>query len=367
MNSETYFSRYFWIIASLTVLATVCASCSDKKTVGKGVNKHSIINGDSGKTSRELSTRFGGSSPSETDHGANGISGSGAQIEVEKILRKTEPILSCKAPSEFLFLNSRNVPNAVVVVTLPLDYSSRTDKSYPLVIAFGGAGECSRPPREGAMAWLGYYRMDDAIHALTSNHLKAPDFKGLVSEQRLVEFNQKLKRHPFSGVIVACPYSPLITTLPEFENTGYEDFVMKELLPLLKHRYRVARGLVGVDGVSMGGARSMLFGLKYPEAFSSIGSIQGAFGPFLDTYRGLIRKNKNKLKNHSIQLITSDGDSMAPSVDKMKALLNDEGIPVTYMKLTGPHDYIFNQGPGSIALLMFHNLPLRQTTGGPKK
>ena len=367
MKSETYLSRYFCIIASLTVFATVCVSCSDKESEKTGANKSSIISGDSGTSSRKLSTGFEGSSPSQPGQSANGISGAGEPIGVGKILTGTEPILSCKAPSEYLFLNSRHLPNAVVVVTLPLDYSLRADKSYPLVIAFGGAGECARPPREGAMAWLGYYRMDDAIHALTSNHLKATDFKGLVTKEKLVEFNQNLKRHPFTGVIVACPYSPLITTLPEFENTGYEDFVIEELVPLLKRRYRVAKGSVGVDGVSMGGARAMLFGLKYPEAFTSIGSIQGAFGPFLETYRGLIRKNKNKLKDHSIQLITSDGDSMAPSVEKMKSLLNDEGIPVTYMKLTGPHDYIFNQGPGSIALLMFHNRPLRQTTGGPKK
>ena len=33
------------------------------------------------------------------------------------------------------------------------------------------------------------------------------------------------------------------------------------------------------------------------------------------------------------------------------------------MNLTGPHDYMSNQGPGSIALLMFHNLNARALGG----
>lgn len=285
----------------------------------------------------------------------------------ESLLREVEPILSAKAPSEYLFLNSQYVQDAVVVVTLPLDYETRPDMTYPLVIAFGGAGECARPPRQGALAWLGYYKMDDAVVALTKNHLESNDFRGLVTPERLIEFNNSLKERPYSGVIVACPYSPIITTFRDFEDTGYEQYIVQELVPLLKKRYRVAEGPVGVDGVSMGGARAMLYGLKYPEMFSAIGAVQGAFGPSLDTYRQLIDKNRGKLKNRSIQLVTSDGDGMAPSVEKMSHLLKDEGIPHTYMNLTGPHDYIFNQGPGSIALLMFHNRAQRPKTHGPTK
>jgi hypothetical protein len=209
--------------------------------------------------------------------------------------------------------------------------------------------------------------MDEAIKALTSNHLESVDFKGLVTAEQLTYFNSRLKKEPYSGVIVACPYSPLISGVGEFEDPKYEHFIIDELVPLLKRRYRVAQGRVGVDGVSMGGARSMFFGLKYPMTFSSIGSSQGAFGPFMDTYRDLVRRNRDILNKRHVQLVTSDGDVMAPSVQKMSALLKSEGIAHTYLNLKGPHDYIFNQGPGSISLLMFHNATQPRQSAGPVK
>ena len=121
---------------------------------------------------------------------------------------------------------------------------------------------------------------------------------------------------------------------------------MDELIPALKSRYRVADARVGVDGVSMGGARSMYYGFKYPEVFSSIGSVQGAFGPYFDIYRHFVERHRETLKKRSIQLVTSDRDPMAPSVERMHQLLLDKLDTHLYLKLTGPHDYIFNQGTG---------------------
>ncbi len=293
---------------------------------------------------------------------------SGQAVNIsDPLLRFVEPVSDVTAPSEYLFLKSENSPDAVVAVTLPLDYKKHPSKRYPLVIAFGGAGECARAPREGALAWVKYYRMDEAVKALTTNHLEPVDFRGLVTQQQLTYFNNRLKKEPYSGVIVACPYSPQISSVKEFEDPKYERFIIDELIPLLKRRYRVAQGRVGVDGVSMGGARSMFFGLKYPVVFSSIGSSQGAFGPFMDTFSDLVHKNREILKKRRIQLVTSDGDGMAPSVKKMSALLKSEGIPHTYLNLKGPHDYIFNQGPGSISLLMFHNTVQPIQSLGPVK
>ncbi|MGO8881302.1 MAG: alpha/beta hydrolase [Desulfomonilaceae bacterium] len=344
-----------------------CGGCSDKNSSKDHSQKPTVVTGGVGVDSRKSpagSLGLTGSTTNRLDATAKPIEqGAGSGV----LVRKVEPITSVSAPSEYLFLDSKNIADAVVAVTLPLDYDTNRNKYYPLVIAFGGAGECARAPREGALAWVGYYKMDDAIRALGRGRLESNDFRGLITPVRLAAFNKRLKNKPYAGVIVACPYSPLITSLMEFENTGYERFIIRELVPLLKKRYRVATGRIGVDGVSMGGARAMLFGLKYPEIFSSIGSVQGAFGPFLDTYAQLARQNRDKLKGIPIQLVTSDGDGMAPSVNKMASLLKDEGIPYTYKNLTGPHDYIFNQGPGSIALLMFHDHAQRQRHHGPTK
>jgi hypothetical protein len=288
-----------------------------------------------------------------------------ANVAAETPQATVERIRGYKVPAEYLLITSRFFNRAVAAVSLPLDYEKQPDKRYPLVIAFGGAGECGRPPMQGALAWIDYYKADEAVAALDRKRLNRGDFRGLVTEDQLQRFNKGLQNSPYNGVILVCPYSPPLSPSLALEYPDYESFITEELLPELKKRYRVAPGAVGVDGVSMGGARAIYYGFKYPEAFSSIGAVQGAFGPFMDVYRGLARQNRDLLKKRAIQIVTSDKDSLALSSEKMHAMLQAEGIPHEYLALTGPHDYIFNQGPGSISLLVFHSRALSSRRPGP--
>jgi iron(III)-salmochelin esterase len=279
------------------------------------------------------------------------------QRDAPAVNRESKPIIEkiegYQIPAEYVGFGSEERLDCTTVVALPADYYTNKDKKYPLVIVFGGAGECAKRPRQGALAWLHYYKSDEAVVALGSNRLDKNDFRGLITERALAQFNRKLKRRPYDGVIFACPSTPpLHGEGPELP--VYEEFIMDRLLPALTKRYRIAKDRIGVDGVSMGGSRSMYYGLKYPEIFSSIGAVQGAFGPFMDLYEDLIKINKDTLKQRSVQLVTSDRDYLAGSVAKMHQLLTAQEIKHDYMILTGPHDYIFNQGPGAIALLMFH-------------
>ncbi len=271
----------------------------------------------------------------------------------------TEKIQGYKTPAEYFILQSKRIPSNVTAVSLPLDYFEQPDKSYPLVIVFGGATECGMPPRQGALAWLHYYKTDDAVVALAGKSLETAHFRGLVTPAHLKDFNLKLRAKPYQGVILACPASPPLARLTGPEIPEYEAFVMAELIPALKKHYRVKPELIGVDGVSMGGSRSMYYGFKYPEVFSSVGSIQGAFGPYIDIYRDLVAWNAEHLKHRQIQLVTSDKDVMAASVQRLHQLLTSKRIPHAYLILSGPHDYIFNQGPGAISLLTFHDQVLR--------
>ena len=270
-----------------------------------------------------------------------------------------EKLSGYKNPAEYLTIPSQKHPQGVVAVSLPLDYENHTTRKYPLVIAFGGAGECARSPRDGALAWLYYYKTDEAIRALANNRLTPDDFRRLITPPHLNDFNRRLKDRPYRGIILACPSSPLLSPQVGLEYPEYEEYIMDELIPALKSRYRVADDRVGIDGVSMGGARAMYYGFKYPEVFSSIGSVQGAFGPYFDVYRHFVERHSETLKKRSIQLVTSDHDPMAPSVERMHQLLVGNSIPHLYLKLTGPHDYIFNQGPGALELLVFHDHALR--------
>ncbi len=270
-----------------------------------------------------------------------------------------EKLSGYKTPAEYFTIPSRKHPEGVVAVSLPLDYEKSTTKKYPLVIAFGGAGECIRSPRDGALAWLHYYKTDEAVRALANNRLTPDDFRKLITPPHLNDFNRRLKNRPYGGIILACPSSPLLSPQVGLEFPEYEEYIMNELIPALKSRYRVADARIGIDGVSMGGARAMYYGFKYPEIFSAIGSIQGAFGPYFDVYRHFVEKHSEALKKRSIQLVTSDRDPMAPSVERMHQLLAEHSIAHGYLKLTGPHDYIFNQGPGALELLVFHDRALR--------
>jgi enterochelin esterase-like enzyme len=283
---------------------------------------------------------------------------------VEPTVKK---ISGYKTPAEYFLVQSRNYPEAAAVVMLPKDYEQNSNKSYPLVVAFGGAGECARPPRAGSLAWMHYYKTDETVDALSDNTLVKEDFRGLVAPAHLREFNERLEKNPYDGIILVCPYSPPLSFTEGLEFPWYEAYIMEDLIPALKKRYRVARGKLGVDGVSMGGTRSLYYGFKYPDVFSSIGAVQGAVGGHLPLYRKLIARNKDILKNRSIQLVTSDKDYLAGSVKKMHRLLREENIPHAYYMLTGPHDYIFNQGPGSVALLVFHNESLNGKPVGPVK
>jgi iron(III)-salmochelin esterase len=278
-----------------------------------------------------------------------------------------ERISGYKTPAEYFSIKSENY-DGTTVVTLPMDYYKKRDKRYPLVIVFGGATECAKEPRKGALAWMRYYKTDEAIAALRRNKLESEDFRGLATPSEVGMFNRMLKEHPYDGMILACPSSPPVHAAEGPELPEYEEYIMNELLPALKKRYRVADDLIGVDGVSMGGARSIYYGLKYPEVFSAIGGIQGFFTPYLDLYDYLVKINADELRRRKIQLVTSDKDPLNPSNERMHMLLKRARIPHEFHVLTGPHDYIFNQGPGAISLLVFHDRSLRTARiAGPSK
>ncbi|MGO9566009.1 MAG: alpha/beta hydrolase [Desulfomonilaceae bacterium] len=374
------------LIRFLLVLLTVCAfaACTtsgedaSKPKVSKptGTNSFTAAEIEKGDAKPEVpestETRRGPTkyvqqkSESERAGGGQGLNAPDSGRAVAALLPSKsarevviEKLSGYKTPAEYFTIPSRKYPQGVVAVSLPIGYEKNTKRKYPLVIAFGGAGECARSPRDGALAWLYYYKTDEAVRALANNRLTPDDFRRLITPPHLNDFNRKLKARPYSGIILACPSSPLLTPQVGLEFPEYEEYIMDELVPALKSRYRVADAGVGVDGVSMGGARSMYYGFKYPEVFSSIGSVQGAFGPYFDIYRHFVERHRETLKKRSIQLVTSDRDPMAPSVERMHQLLVDNSIPHLYLKLTGPHDYIFNQGPGALELLVFHDHALR--------
>jgi iron(III)-salmochelin esterase len=298
-------------------------------------------------------------SDDSNEHRASEVDEEPRELE-ERPVSARRRLTGYEAPGEMVDVPSKSYPGGLVAVTLPLDYDEQPQKSYPLLVAFGGAGESARPARDNALAWMEYYDADEALVALRRGGLKASDFRELVTKRQLDRFNKRLERQPYRGVILACPASPMLSRSFPLASERYESFIMNDVLPTLRERFRITPGKIGVDGVSMGGARSLYFGLAHPEVFRSIGGLQGAFARHMPLYRQLIERNRETLAQRPIQLVTSDGDGLAPAVRLMHGALDAADIEHRYQILTGPHDYVFNQGPGVLSMLLFHDSALRE-------
>ncbi len=339
--------RYFAVVMAAIVFASLLQGCMDNPGDIKAQEQVRATDNSPDRDSP-------GPEISPTEQPQRKIRIAEDQDKTESDKPIVEKVGNYLTPTEYFTIRSRYFPDAIAAVSLPEGYHNNLQATYPMVIAFGGAGECSRSPRDGALAWVHYYKSDEAAKALGSNNLKASDFRNLVTKEQLDGFNKKLHKTPYRGVILVCPYSPLLRGSSGPEMPEYENYIMNELIPELCKHYRVDRARIGVDGVSMGGARSMYYGFKYPDVFRRIGSVQAAVAPFTDVYRHLIKTNGKKIAKCSIQIVSSDGDIFLKSVEKFSSDLNAMKTPHSLLILKGPHDYIFNQGPGSLALLAFH-------------
>jgi hypothetical protein len=57
--------------------------------------------------------------------------------------------------------------------------------------------------------------------------------------------------------------------------------------------------------------------------------------------------------------LSSDHDPLLDTTRKLSEELRERRVPHTLEVTPGAHDYAFNQGPGAIQLLYFHDRALR--------
>ncbi|MGB9071576.1 MAG: alpha/beta hydrolase family protein [Terriglobales bacterium] len=110
----------------------------------------------------------------------------------------------------------------------------------------------------------------------------------------------------------------------------FEDFIAKDLVVEIDHRYRTIRERQGraIAGLSMGGYGAMKFALKYPEEYSFAGSLSGA----LDAARDLA----DQVAEYHDQLIKvlGKGDNPARGENDVFALLKKTDpaqVPYLYL------------------------------------
>ena len=239
---------------------------------------------------------------------------------------------------------------------------SKTER-YPLVIAFHGKGESKLGPERGYKAWTERYGLLPAYEALLGGVLVREAFGGLVRDAELNALNAELKARPFKGVFVVGVFTPDL--LPEVDHPerieAYAEWVAKKLVPKAQRMFPVISEeprQVGVDGVSLGGMVALEVGLRFPEVFGAVGTMQPAIrGREAELAERALRAQASVPQ--SLRLLSSDQDPLLPVTRTLSAELRKRRVAHTLQVTPGGHDYAFNKGPGAIELLHFHDRALR--------
>ncbi len=238
------------------------------------------------------------------------------------------------------------------------------DERWPLLIAFHGMAEAKQGKERGYRAWFDRYGMGAAFEALLGGKLTRAHFGGLVRDDMLLAYNEELKARAFRGLFVVGVYTPdLLSQVGKpTKIEAFASWVAKRLVPKVRDTFPVvsqAPRSVGVDGVSLGGMVSLEVGLRHPDVFGAVGTIQPAV-------RGreaeLAERAAKAMQTapQELRLLSSDRDPLLPVTRKLSEELRARHVPHTLIVTPGGHDYAFNQGPGSIELLKFSDRALRE-------
>jgi hypothetical protein len=233
----------------------------------------------------------------------------------------------------------------------------------PLVIALHGRGEALKGPVRGPYGWPRDYALERAIGRITKPPLTAEDFERLVDGERLGAINARLARRPFGGLAVVCPF------LPDFDwshpptelVTSYARFLVDELIPRARQELPViaTAAATGIDGVSLGGAMGLRVGLRFAEHFGAVGSLQCALtSGNVDELVQMAKAARRKNPALALRVATSKEDGFGNSNRALSRALTAAAVEHGFEDHLGPHDYIWNRGPGSYELLLFQDSAL---------
>jgi enterochelin esterase-like enzyme len=244
------------------------------------------------------------------------------------------------------------------------------EQRFPLLVALHGRGESVRGVDVGAHGWMRDYELGHAIARLRSPPLTREDFKGFVEDARLARINASLAERPFRGLIVVCPWVPDLFTDRDRTNLDaalpYSRFLVEQLLPRAQAETPALRDreATGIDGVSLGGRVALVVGFAYPGRFGALGTLQAAIQESEPV--ALARRAKSAMMDAQklrLRLVTSDQDYFRGAIGQLHLALDGEGIEHEHLVLPGPHDYIFNRGPGGVEMLLWHDRVLRGEPG----
>jgi hypothetical protein len=228
---------------------------------------------------------------------------------------------------------------------------------HPVLIALHGRGEALKGPDRGALGWPDDYQLVRAVGRLRAPPLTAADLEGLVEPEHLAAINLDLASRPFPGLVVACPFVPDLRLERASELATYGRALTEQLLPRVRAETPALATpeSTGIDGVSLGGAVALRVGLARADAFAAVGALQPAIAEWqVGELTELVRAARARRKNLALRLTTSKEDGFRRPTERLSAALRKGGLAHDFAVLPGPHDYVFNRGPGVYEMLLWH-------------
>ncbi len=240
----------------------------------------------------------------------------------------------------------------------PRHVGSRVE--LPLLVLLHGLGETGNELL-GIHAWgerYGLVRAYERLRRLPVTRLLPR--QRYLTDQRLGEMNQTLRVHPFRGLNLVCPVTPNPYRLAPAERTldRYAAWLTEVLLPTVRRRTPVA-DRVGIDGCSLGGYVAIEVFLRAPNAFFTVGSVQGAFGAAQGRrYAERMAEIVARVGPRPIHIESSEGDPYREPNRALSRRLTELGVPHTLSVPPGPHDQAWLREVGTLEMLLWHDREL---------
>jgi pimeloyl-ACP methyl ester carboxylesterase len=231
-----------------------------------------------------------------------------------------------------------------------------------------GLGE-TKDENLGIRAWADRYGLCDAYERLRHPPVRRALTDAVyLTDTRLSELATELERSPYRGFAIACPFTPNVYRAGPTPSVleRYSAWLVERLLPALEKELGVEHANVGLDGVSLGGYVALEVFLRRPQAFATIGSLQGAFGTAVaESYAARIERAFAENGRRPLRIASSSWDPGRKASELLVERLAKRGIVATLSLPPGPHDQRFLREAGSLELLLWHDRALPEGKVSP--
>lgn len=232
---------------------------------------------------------------------------------------------------------------------------------WPALVALHGRGEAGRGLEAGARGWRDDYDLDLVRERMAKGEIASADTKDMHPRDRLQAINASLAKNPWVGLVLICPYTPVPAGRSAESARAFGRFVVESLLPRVGELRGapLARDKTGIDGVSMGGRYALQLGFSFAEHFASVGSMQPALQPEEAGSFASMAGAASKHVTQQLHLVSSEEDPFLEATRALDSAYAARGLKHQLIVTSGPHDYVWNRGPGATEMLFFHERALR--------